>query len=248
MSLRLLSYNIRYGGAGREKAIATVIKAVEPDVVVLQEATRPDVVKHLAAACGMKSCGARRGYSLAFLSRIEIAEHKWHRIRFGHRHYLELVLPGTSTRVFGVHLPAIHSNPTELRRAYELRALLRGIEKHQHGFHVVAGDFNTLAPGEQLDLRRLPARFRAIVWITGRTLRWVTIQLMLDAGYADAYRMFHTDEGYTFPTWDPHVRLDYTFVPMAGAARVKRCEIVHDAPSVRDASDHFPLLSEIGGV
>ena len=34
MSLRVLSYNIRYGGTGREAQIASVIRTCEPDVVV----------------------------------------------------------------------------------------------------------------------------------------------------------------------------------------------------------------------
>ena len=42
----------------------------------------------------------------------------------------------------------------------ELRALLRSIAQHQEGFHVLTGDFNTLAPGELLDFKKLPARLR----------------------------------------------------------------------------------------
>ncbi len=41
------------------------------------------------------------------------------------------------------------------------------------------------------------------------------------------------------------MRLDDTFVPVKFAARLTRCEIVRNAPGVREASDHFPLLSEI---
>ena len=37
--LRLMSYNIRFGGVGREERIAEVIRHVDPDIVVLQEAT-----------------------------------------------------------------------------------------------------------------------------------------------------------------------------------------------------------------
>jgi endonuclease/exonuclease/phosphatase family metal-dependent hydrolase len=245
VSFRLLSYNIRLGGAGREKPLASVINACEPDLVILQEAVRPEIVGRLASACGMKAWGAARGYSLAFLSRVDIAHYAWHNVRLARRRYLEIVLGGSSTRVFGVHLSAIHSNVTEWRRSYELRALLRGIAQHQHGFHVVIGDFNTLAPGEELDIRRLPPRLRAIVWMTGGKIRWTTIALMLEGGYTDAYRIHKDDPGFTFPTWDPHVRLDYTFVPGSSAQRVTLCEVMRDAASAREASDHFPLLSEI---
>jgi endonuclease/exonuclease/phosphatase family metal-dependent hydrolase len=244
--LRVLSYNIRHGGAGREKEIAAVINSCEPDLVLLQEAERPDVVERLARSCGMKRSGSLSGHSLAFLSRTDITHHAWRRPLFAKRRYLEIVLDGSATRYYGVHLSAIHSNLTERRRVYELRSLLNSIAQHQKGFHLVTGDFNTLAPGEELDVRRLPLRLRAITWITGGKIRWATIQLMLDGGYTDGYRLFDKDgKGYTFPTWDPHVRLDYSFVPAEFAGRITRCVIVRDAPSIRQASDHFPLLSEI---
>lgn len=247
MSLRLLSYNIRLGGTGREKPLAAVINSCKPDVVILQEAVRPEIVGKLASACEMKAWSATRGYSLAFMSRIEISHYAWHQVRFAKRRYMEVLLGGSNTRIFGVHLSAIHSNLTEWRRSYELAALLKGIAQHQHGFHLVTGDFNTLAPGERLDVRHLPARLRAILWMTGGTIRWTTIARMLDGGYTDVYRMFHKDDaGFTFPTWSPHVRLDYAFVPTVFASRVTACEIVRDAPSLREASDHFPLLTVIG--
>jgi exodeoxyribonuclease-3 len=246
VSLRLLSYNIRHGGAEREKQLATVIQNCKADLVILQEAVRPDVVDRLASSCGMMRWGASAGESVAFLSRVDIEHYAWHDTRFAKRKYLEVVLEGSGTRVFGVHLSAIHSNLTERRRTYELRALLHGIRAHQKGFHIIAGDFNTLAPGEKFDVSKLPPRLRAIVWMTGGKIRWTTIQVMLDGGYLDGYRIFHkSDSGYTFPTWDPHVRLDYAFVPQAFTSRLKSCEVMGDVPMARDASDHFPLMSII---
>ena len=177
----------------------------------------------------MTSWGAVHGDSLAFLSRVELAHHAWHESRYARRRYLEIVLPGSASRIFGVHLSAIHSNLTERRRSIELRSLLAGIAQYHHGFHVVTGDFNTLAPGEQLDLSKLPLRLRLITWATGRKIRWRTIQSMLDAGYTDGYRLFATDHGYTFPTWDPHVRLDYAFVPTVFKERLTRCEVVRES-------------------
>jgi exodeoxyribonuclease-3 len=243
--LRLLSYNIRFGGAGRLEPLAAVVRACDPDVVVLQEAILPDVVERLAAATGMKAWAADPGHSVGFMSRVEIAHHQWHRSAGARRSFLEIVPAGAPLRIFGVHLTAVHSNWTERRRARELRGLLASIERHQRGFHVLAGDFNTLAPGETLELGKLPPRLRAIVWLTGGKIRWETIQIMLDASYIDGFRSLHPqDPGFTFPTWDPHLRLDYVFVPAGAAARLKACEVA-DGDSVTAASDHRPLLAEL---
>jgi exodeoxyribonuclease-3 len=73
-----------------------------------------------------------------------------------------------------------------------------------------------------------------------------SIQLMLDAGYADGYRTLHDDHGYTFPTWDPHVRLDYVFVPKAFVHRLVKCEVITQPEQrVRAASDHCPLVADL---
>ena len=244
--MRLLTYNIRFGGAGRVGALAAVVNHCAPDVVVLQEATLPPVVEQLAAATGMTAWGARPRQSLAFMSRVPIAHHEWHRPRASRRAFLEIVPAVGSLRIFGVHLSAVHSNWTERRRVRELRAIRQGVARYQDDFHVVAGDFNTLAPGEELDLRKLPPRLRAIVWLTGRRIRWETIQIMLDASYVDGYRSLHGhDPGYTFPTWDPHVRLDYVFVPFAWSRRLADCAVVSDHPALAQASDHLPLRAEV---
>jgi exodeoxyribonuclease-3 len=252
VTLRLLSYNIRYGGLGRESLISSVIRETKADLVLLQEATQPRVVAALSAQTGLGVWGARDGHSLAFLSRGEVKAQAWHR-PIGARHaLLEVVLPGRrgessegdEQRFYGLHLSAIHSAWTERRRSRELRALLREIGPKQSGFHAVTGDFNTLAPGELLEHRRLPPRLRPLVWLGGR-IRWETIQIMLDAGYIDGYRALHPDDrGYTFPTWDPHVRLDYCFMHAPTSTRLADCRVI-EGEAVRRASDHFPLLSVI---
>ena len=245
MSLRLLTYNIRRGGAGREDKLLSVIRRCTPDHVVFQEATRPGVIEDLAARAGMLHWGSRGGQSLGFISRLPIADHQWHQPRLSRHAFLEVVLAGTEFRVFGLHLSAVHAAWTERRRVRELRALLKSIERHQMGFHVLAGDFNTLAPGELLDIRQLPHRLRALVWLSGGAIRWRTIQIVLDAHYVDGFRVFHRDvPGFTFPVWNPHVRLDYVFLPEGYAARLKSCDVVTGS-DVLEASDHMPLLADI---
>jgi endonuclease/exonuclease/phosphatase family metal-dependent hydrolase len=243
--VRLLSYNVRYGGVGREQPLAATIRSCEPDLVIFQEATRPEVIEQLARACGMDTWGSRRGHSLGFMSRMPLAEHQWHQPRGSRHAFLELAPAGTNCRFFGVHLSAVHAAWTERRRVRELRALLAAIRHHQHGFHVLAGDFNTLAPGELLDVRQLPFRLRPFVWLSGGDIRWRTIHEVLAAGYSDAYRTIHPiGPGYTFPTWRPHVRLDYVFLPALHISRLRTCRVVME-PSTAQASDHFPLLAEL---
>lgn len=183
--------------------------------------------------------------SLGFMSRLPIASHSWHRPRVSRHAFLEIVPAGLPLRIFGVHLSAVFAALTERRRTFELRALIAAIQREQHGFHLVAGDFNTVAPGELLDVAALPHKVRATMWLSGGRIRWRTIQLMLDAGYADVFRARHPeDAGLTLPTTEPQVRLDYLFVPKADLDRVTRCEVVR-AAAARDASDHFPLLAEV---
>jgi exodeoxyribonuclease III len=246
VTLKVLSYNILRGGEGRQKEISAVIAACSPDLVIFQEAYSAEVVQQLALRGGMPHWAASGGHSVAFMSRLPVASHVWRRVRWAKRAYLELVLSDSGFRVFGVHLSAVHSNLTEQRRAYEVRALLKSVERHQKGLHLVTGDFNTLAPDERLDMRRLPPHIRAFAFITGKTVRWVTVRMMLEAGYADGYRVLHpSGEGDTFPTSDPHVRLDYAFVPEDFKDRLVACRVMRDIPTARDASDHFPLLTEL---
>lgn len=245
MTLSLLSYNIRYGGTGREGALAETIARCAPDVVVFQEATDPRVVERIADATGMRTWASRPGHSTGFMSRIAIDHYEWHLPRGGRHAFLEIVPAGTEFRVFGLHLSAVHSNWTERRRVRELRAMLNAIAHHQKGFHALVGDFNTLAPGELLDIGRLPLRLRPLVWLSGGKIRWETIQIMFDGGYVDGFRHLHPDDaGLTFPTWDPHIRLDYVFVPMLFAERLVDCRVVAE-DGVARASDHFPLLTQL---
>ena len=247
MTFRLLSYNIRQGGSGREAQIAAVVAACDPDLVVFQEATNPAVVERVAQLCGMAQCGAQPKTSLGFMSRRRVRNHQWHRPRLSRHAFLEIRPADTDFTVFGVHLSAVHAAWTERRRSFELGALLRTIRSHERGFHLLAGDFNTLAPGDVLDLRRLPTRLRALVWLSGGRIRWRTIQIVLNAGYVDVFRRLHPDDrGLSFPVWDPHVRLDYVFAPAGYATRLDDCHVVTH-PQAQLASDHFPLFAAVNG-
>jgi exodeoxyribonuclease III len=203
------------------------------------------VIRTLAQLTGMQHCESKPKLSLGFISRIPMASHSWLRPRVSRHAFLELVPRDLPVRLFGVHLSAVFAALTERRRMFELRALIAAIQREQHGFHAVAGDFNTLAPGELFDVKALPQKVKATLWLSGGRVRWRTIQLMLDAGYADTFRTLHPgDPGLTLPAASPQVRLDYVFVPSADLPRVTRCEVIRTPPAT-DASDHLPLLAEL---
>ena len=242
---RLLTYNILRGGHGRTAAIAEVINACAPDLVLLQEATDRGNVERIAEATGMAEWRAFDKQSLGFLSRRPVASCGWVRPRVSRHAFVEVVPEGERVRVFGVHLSAVHAAWTEHRRVMELRALLRSVARHQDGFHVLAGDFNTVAPGDPFDSGLLPMRVRPLVWLSGGRIRWRTVQTVLDAGYVDGFRRVHpNDPGHTLPTSRPHVRLDYIFIPRSYQERIAACSVVRDPVAV-SASDHFPVMADL---
>jgi endonuclease/exonuclease/phosphatase family metal-dependent hydrolase len=244
VTLRILSYNIRYGGTGRDEQIAAVIRSVAADIVVLQEATDPDVVARVADRTGIAHWGSRAGHSTGFLSRLPVTHHAWHSPRGAKHPFLELVPEGHQLRIFGLHLSAWFSNWSERRRAREIRLLLDGIREHQHGFHIIAGDFNALAPGERLQVAPMPRWIRAMVWVNGRDIARDTIQVMLDEQYVDVWRKRNpVGDGHTFPTWGAHVRLDYMFTPSQYAERIAECAVITEVREAASASDHYPLLA-----
>ena len=194
----------------------------------------------------MVASGSRAGWSLAFLSRLPIADSRWVRPRWSQHAFVEIAPAGMDVRVVGVHLSAVHAAWTEARRVRELRSLLAAIAQIADARHLIVGDFNTVAPDERLDLTRLPRRLRLLVWLSGGRIRWQTIAIMLGAGYVDGFRHLHpAGPGFTFPTWDPHVRLDYVFVPKTLVEVLSACAVVDDDPAVHSASDHFPLRADL---
>ena len=241
--LRIMSYNIRFGGRGREERIADVIREVDAGLVVLQEATDTRVIERLSHLTGMPNWAAKPKHSVAYLSHIRPAHHKWRYHPRLERAVLEIDIAGL--RVLGVHLRATHSNYTERGRMREVRAILEFIEEYRNEFHVLIGDFNTLAPGELLNMQKLPTRYKVLAFLLGGRINFRAIGMMLDAGYTDCYRRFHTDHGFTFPAWDPHVRLDYAFVPQRFANQVELCDVVKGIPEPAKATDHLPLVVEV---
>ena len=101
--VRILSYNIRRGGVGREVALASVIRAV--DLTLLCWKKRPARRGRSAWRWTQPGGHGRRGgKSLAFMSRDAVASFAAHRPPISRHAFLEMIPATTNWRVFAVHL------------------------------------------------------------------------------------------------------------------------------------------------
>ena len=71
-ALRLVSYNIRFGGRGRDGLISDVLGKLEPDVVVFEEAYDPRVLESIGTRLGMSQVMARSDHSVAAMARVPL--------------------------------------------------------------------------------------------------------------------------------------------------------------------------------
>ena len=131
VKMRLLTYNILWGGQEREAEIGEVIQAVAPDVVVVQEALGVARFQRIAAALEMTSCLAERRGRLSvrvgLLSRLPVLEfrtlHLWPVWPSCLQTTVKLA-NGRSLTVFGLHLAAYHPWFLEWWRTYQVRSSL----------------------------------------------------------------------------------------------------------------------------
>ncbi len=161
------------------------------------------------------------------------------------------VLPadGLPLTVYGAHLAAYYPWFLERWRAHQVRALLGHIRHATPGRHLLAGDFNAVAPGDRASLADAPLWVRAQTWFQlGRVPRRA-LGPLLDAGYVDCFRERRPqeEEGFTLPSSGPRVRLDYVFAAPALAGTLSGRRVVTEPAAVAaSASDHLPVLAEFG--
>lgn len=254
VKMRLLTYNILKGGQERVAKIVEVIQCVDPDVVVVQEVLEADHFQQIATALGMSPYLAhsqgRLPLLVGLLSRLPVLDfhtlHLWP-VWPGCLQATVQLANGLSLTVFGLHLAAYYPWFLEWWRVYQVRALLRYIRRAAPGQHLLAGDFNTIAPEDRALLGQAPLWVKAQAWFQlGYIPRWA-LGPLLDAGYVDCFRKLHPKEdGFTLPSVHPQVRLDYVFAAPSLKDALRECRVVTSPKVVTSASDHLPVLTEFG--
>jgi exodeoxyribonuclease-3 len=254
VKMRLLTYNILKGGQEREAQIVEVIRSVAPDVVVVQEVLEVNHLCQIATALKMSPYVAqsqgRIPLRVGLLSRLPVLDFRTLRLWPVWPGCLQVkvrLATGHSLTVFGLHLAAYYPWFMEWWRAYQVCALLRYIRQTAPGQHLLAGDFNTIAPRDRASLEQAPLWVKVQAWFQlGYIPRW-SLGLLLDRGYVDCFRELHPEEdGFTLPSVHPQVRLDYVFAAPSLNEALRECRVITSPKAVTAASDHLPVLTEFG--
>lgn len=250
MPLRVMTYNILNGGVGREQYIREVIRAVAPQVVILQEVADSSWLERLANALQMQWFlgNEAKNSRVAMLSRLPVvsfASHHsfpiWHNVIEAE----VLYQTNQSLILFGVHLIPHLWFGFEVWRYWEVSRVLARSQKFPGTPLLVAGDFNAIAPGDGVGIKASPASIQAMLFFQGNHIFQFALQRLLSADFIDTYRFLHPQEKeHTYPTFSPSTRFDYIFVNPTLQRYLKDCWVVREPQSVSEASDHFPVVAE----
>lgn len=161
--LRVATFNILLGGARREQLISDVVTSIDADVVCMQEVCNLDFARSVAERVGMQAMfgdpsDPQPSCPIAILTRRRVRswqnrQHIGNMLR-SHLH-CEIETEWADMPVIGVHCVHLAArfgerNKGEARRMRELTAILEGIAELPALPHIVAGDFNSVSPGDEV--------------------------------------------------------------------------------------------------
>ena len=165
--LRIATYNILVGGPRREELITAVLSRIDADVIALQEVCNLQFLGELAGRLGMQTMVGEpsdplAGCHIAILTRLPVRswQNRQHVGRMLRSHLHCDIETGWPTLpvigVHNVHLAARFGERAkgEARRMRELTAVLDGIGQAPPLPHVILGDFNSVAPGDDVAATR----------------------------------------------------------------------------------------------
>ena len=269
--LRVLTYNLYFGGTDRLEAIHAVLAHCKADVVCLTEADDRAVVETLAARLNLHhvwACGSGDRH-IATLSRYPIVEWKIYNTPPLTQAVLETKLAlnfpspddasalsrrergsGGEARgqrfltLYNTHLLPYLLLPFEVRRWQAVGKLLKIIHHRHPGPHLILGDLNAIAPGDRVLQHRNPPRMKRTMLLQLRLIFRLALPRLLKAGYIDCFRHRHPrEDGFTWMPGNPTTRYDYILADPTLASALQSCRVVDDLEAAQIASDHFPLLA-----
>jgi endonuclease/exonuclease/phosphatase family metal-dependent hydrolase len=220
--VRAVTYNVRGFRDGRGR-VASVVRELAPDVLLLQESgSRRDLVR-FADDVGMRVAHDPWSPLRRRVKNAVLVAERWHfrsseLIRFpgARRWYPRGALVARATAGGdAIWAVSVHFGLAGAERAGQAASLIDLVEALDGGLVIVGGDLNATP-----DLRAI-ARIAA-------TLR-------------DAWSLVGDGDGSTFPASAPAARIDYVFV--GGAWKIVSATV--GAEGASEASDHLPVVVDL---
>jgi endonuclease/exonuclease/phosphatase family metal-dependent hydrolase len=162
-TIRAATYNILLGGESRRELVRNVLRRLDADVVALQEVRDVEHIRTLARELKMEMLLGEPSdpdslMHTAILTRLPVRS--WHNRRHhgrmlrSHLH-CEIETGGRLLPVIGIHCLHLAArfgerNKGEARRIREIGAVLTDIAREPSVPHMLIGDFNALAPGDDI--------------------------------------------------------------------------------------------------
>jgi exodeoxyribonuclease-3 len=257
--LKVMTFNILFGGEERFARILALIAHEQPDLLVLQECLGwedGERLERVAQALGLprdeahirlgtaRPRGSGRRYHVGLASRRPLRTLRVHNDPSQVAHCLvqcELESGGPLT-VFGTHYDA-HAEEPRLREAKYLNGLLAPTDFHE-GLYLLAGDLNSLSRRDPYP-SNLAAQVRAAGTDKyGHPPRFSVIEELEAFGWVDT--LYHRQDA---PPWvtahrerggiSIDYRTDYIFASPRMAARLLHAHVV----DVGTASDHHAVVA-----
>lgn len=245
-----MTYNILDGGVNREAYILDVIQNAQPDIVILQEVFTEEFLKVLSQSLGMNYFmgGGNKKRRVALLSKLPVRAFQSHHPFFPiWLNFIEAEIEykaNKTARIIGIHPIANLGIGFELWRRWEAAYITHHVRNYETTPCLIAGDFNAIAPGENVKTETMPMWLRWMIYLQGNHVYYFSMAKYLSSGFTDCFRALNSDEGFTLPPPDPNSRLDYILVNATMRPRLKTCWVVREPDSVNLASDHYPVMAE----
>lgn len=256
--MRIITYNIFYGGQERMPLIAQILRDQQPDLVALQEANDRSLAEQLATTLHMQLIFGESDniFRVAWLSRLPVSQVRNYQLPFlfqGPRTEftmqktllnLEVEWNGSPLHLYTTHLQARYPDEYEECRLREVEAILQEIQPLQNEPLLLVGDLNAFAPDDPVGSFPIDSVEYAQRRFIEQGKR-LAIARLKAAGLVDCYRMLHpTQPGYTCDARrEPSMRSDYCFASAPLAQSLHSCAVISNALTAK-ASDHLPVQVE----
>jgi endonuclease/exonuclease/phosphatase family metal-dependent hydrolase len=181
-TIRILAYNLWFGGADKQDAIHDVLSHCNADFIGLTEADDPHVITTLAKRLNMHHVWAQGSGDrhIAALSRFPIRDWQVHNTPPLTQAVLEVTLDlDPPLTIYVVHLLPYLLIPFELRRWQAVGKLLSLIQEQNSARHLLIGDFNCIAPNHRVLHDKNPEKMRRLLrWQLNYIPRWALPRLI----------------------------------------------------------------------